>query len=226
MMKYICLIISSFIPQTSFSQYKFTTINSCLDTIVKDENYWLEYINRTKLSANDSILIENVKDKFIVLKNNNLELIQFRKLLETIILNNEIPYVLAKELFNLYLKNYFADELNIGFIINASYTSKRFIQNKYGGSLIYLNIELSSNCDSNFILRNKIINSDFLYEDYKLVDSKSYLLFFKNCNDGLSIDDMIRKTGSKKKKRALKEIKYMIQKDNFNSLNLNTKPVK
>jgi len=37
---------------------------------------------------------------------------------------------------------------------------------------------------------------------------------------------MIPKTGSKKNKRALKEIKYMIQKGNFNALNLNTKPVK
>lgn len=225
-MKYICLIISSFITQISFSQYKFTTITSCLDTIKKDENYWITYINRTTFSANDSLLISNINEKFLVLKKNSIEFIQFKKLLEGIILNEEIPFVLAKELFNIYLKNYFADEHNIEFIIKASFTPKRFVVNKYGGSLTYLNIELSLNCDSNFILRNKIIKSKFLFEDYKLVDFKSYLLFFKNCNDKLSIDDMIRKACSKKKKMALKEIKSMIQKDDFNSINLDTKPVK
>ena len=90
-----------------------------------------------------------------------------------------------------------------------------------GGKNINLFDDISKDCKLNLDFRKQILNSDFLKEDYKQVNAESYQLFFKNCNDELSIDDMIRKAGSRKKKKALKEIKYMIQQNTNDSHNNN-----
>ncbi|MCC7027991.1 MAG: hypothetical protein IT265_13590 [Saprospiraceae bacterium] len=177
----------------------------------------------------DKYFLDSVNKFIEISKTNTKQFDQLRSAIETILKLNDIRYSIAYPLFKIYV-NKFQESVNYPlFVLKHAFIKKEVTTERLGAvgyKEIYLFNEISEDCKLNQAFKNQILNSNFLKEDYKQVNTESYQLFFKNCNDGLSIDDMIRKTSSKKKKKALKEIKYMIQKDNFNSLNLNTKTVK
>jgi len=137
---------------------------------------------------------------------------------------DELRSAIAYPLFKIYVNN-FQESVNYPlFVLKHAFIKKEVTTERLGAvgyKEIYLYNEILENCKINQAFKNQILNSDFLKEDYKQVNAESYQLFFKNCNDELSIDDMIRKAGSRKKKKALKEIKYMIQQNTNDSHNNN-----
>ncbi|NOT38411.1 MAG: hypothetical protein HOP11_13650 [Saprospiraceae bacterium] len=204
----ICLLMASTISSSQINEFSNIKLN--LDTITKDHYYWVEYINRCKLSSKDSSLLEIIEIHLKKNTNNPMNIKVLRDIVESIILSEEIPYVLEKKLLDLYIVAPFNNGHTIAFIINVSFLPKRYFYKKNGSNLEYLNFELFTNCSLNYEVRKMILNSDFLKDDYKKVEPLYFDFLFNKCNSELSIDKMIREACSKKKKQALKKIKAMI----------------
>lgn len=219
---WILLFLSCFSVLSAQNFYK--KFDKHLDTTLK----YKYNISMVPMPA-DKYFLDSVNMFIEISKTNTKQFDELRSAIESILKLKDIRYSIAYPLFKIYVSN-FQESVNYPlFVLKHAFIKKELTTERLGAvgyKEIYLYNEILENCKINQAFKNQILNSDFLKEDYKKVNAESYQLFFKKCNDGLSIDDMIRKTGSKKKKRTLKEIKYMIQKDNFNSLNLNTKTVK
>lgn len=168
----------------------------------------------------DRYFLDSVNKFIEISKTNTKQFDELRSAIETVLKLNDIRYSIAYPLFKIYVNN-FQESLNYPlFVLKHAFITKEVTTEKLdavGYKEIYLFNEISEDCKLNQAFKNQILISDFLKEDYKKVKAESYQLFFKNCNNELSIDDMIRKTGSKKKKKALKEIKYMIQQNTNDS---------
>lgn len=186
------------------------SINQYFDTLAKNEDYWVEYINRTELSLQDSILLDSINSYVNANYSNPNKIKQLRNILEPLILNNEIPYILAKELLLFYLNSPYNENIRLSFFINASFQTKRYKINKNGSNLIYLFYELSTDCQINHKFRLMILNSNFLKEEFNEVKTKNYQLFFKNCNNNLSLDEMIKKSCDASQKALLIKLKSIV----------------
>ena len=172
----------------------------------------------------DKYFLDSVNMFIEISKTNTKQFDELRSAIESILKLKDIRYSIAYPLFKIYVNN-FQESVNYPlFVLKHAFIKKEVTTERLGAvgyKEIYLYNEILENCKINQAFKNQILNSDFLKEDYKQVNAESYQLFFKNCNDELSIDDMIRKAGSRKKKKALKEIKYMIQQNTNDSHNNN-----
>ena len=191
-----------------------------LDTVIPKNTLNLA----SKPLPSEKIFLDSIHHFINFSKSNKYLFNELRLAIESFVILFEIPYTLTNPLFRIYVNNFQSSNNYIAFIFNHAFDKKPVsieFMGGIGGKNINLFDEISKDCKLNLDFRKQILNSDFLKEDYKQVRAESYRLFFKNCNDGLSIDDMIRKTGSKKKKKALKEIKYMMQQNTNDSQNNN-----
>ena len=191
-----------------------------LDTVITKNTLNLA----TKPIPSEKIFLDSVQHFINISKSNNYLFNELSLAIESVVILFEIPYTLANPLFRIYVNNFQNSNNYLIFIFNHAFDKKPVsieFMGGIGGKNINLFDDISKDCKLNLDFRKQILNSDFLKEDYKQVNAESYQLFFKNCNDGLSIDDMIRKAGSRKKKKALKEIKYMIQQNTNDSHNNN-----